>query len=874
MEKHFFLLPIRHRVDTCLVNEPLLPWSLRESVWARGMAHPQVIGSDHLPVRLTLPGLLNAAGHAAMPAPYRHTEGRLLPYDAEAAPVGRCLWAAVTAAQDEPSLAPWLGPAEQRAYGSMPATAVDKVFEHLHAAHDALARLVGRRQPSPTGPHPAEGDPAEGGKRLQAAILRYDALAACAPAAYQANAARHGIHSDAALRLTEGLRGASPRFGPTTQGQLQEELEKQAATVEEEIGQLRALLAADRKSAIKDFWRRHAQDIAQRWKAVRGDIEVEVPGPSGLWNVRVPNTQTLLTEAHDVMSAVGAFWREQYDKRPVDLPVFQAVLGRHVPRVPEGAWAKVQQHSMRDLQSALDKADGKAPGPNHLEAGFIKALPMPVQWLLVHSYRAVLRGAPPPAHWRDAHILLSPKVPGSARLDDYRPIAQGQLDMKLLTGPLTQRITEVLTRQGVVSDWQQGALPGSNTGPALFMAQRQLQQGKAQLRLLLRRPQGLRHRPARRPPPHPAPPLRTARDHRPPALPPHMRQAAHRHRTRADTARPHAAPPPARQPRKPPAVRATPGASAPSPGTPPVPSGKALVLQRGGDRCGLAQPRGACVAGGRAGHQACSLWNASHTTAYGGVGLVLSYTGLVGRGRVGVSPAPSTNTVISPTSKSLSGGCRRWSAASSSDTPPGYVARAWFRYRAAPPGQRVLRACSRAGALLWTDVAGPVPVSRNGLPPGQGPAGPVGRAPLHPVAVEGRLQPPLGRCVPRVIGAHPADHGGTWPGVRPPPFDRDGGVLLRGGPRRACGGTPPAPLARPFLAHYTGLPWGHGAAPDDPRREEGRLQVLRETLGSSRYGWGSSCGGNLSVPRTTRREATKPLSGRGGGGGDSRPRSR
>ena len=35
------LHPSRHRVDTFLVNEPLLPWSLRESVLARGMAHPQ-----------------------------------------------------------------------------------------------------------------------------------------------------------------------------------------------------------------------------------------------------------------------------------------------------------------------------------------------------------------------------------------------------------------------------------------------------------------------------------------------------------------------------------------------------------------------------------------------------------------------------------------------------------------------------------------------------------------------------------------------------------------------------------------------------------------------------------------------------------------
>ena len=272
------LHPSRHRVDTFLVNEPHLPWSLRNGVWACGMAHPQVIRSDHLPVRLALPGLLNAAGRATRPTPHSHREGRLLPYDAEAAPVQHCLWAAVTAAQDEPSLAPWLGPAEQHAYGSMPAAAVDEVFEHLHAAHDALARVVRRRQPSPAGTDAAGGDPPESGKRLHAAVLRYDTLAACAPAAYQADAARHGISSEAALRLAEELRCASPGLRPATQGQLQQ-LERQAAALEEDIRQLRALLAADRKRAIKDFWRRHAPDIAEWWKGVRGAIEVEAPGP-------------------------------------------------------------------------------------------------------------------------------------------------------------------------------------------------------------------------------------------------------------------------------------------------------------------------------------------------------------------------------------------------------------------------------------------------------------------------------------------------------------------------------------------------------------------------------------------------------------------
>ena len=220
---------------------------------------------------------------------------------------------------------------------------------------------------SPAWTDPAEGDLPEGGKRLQAAVLRYDTLAARAPAAYQADAARHGIRSEAALRLTEELRGVSPGFRPTTQGQLQGELERQAAALEQDIRQLRALLAADRKRAIKDLWRRHAPDIAQRWKAVRGAIEVEAPGPSGLWNVRVPNTQTLLTEAHDVMIAVRAFWRELYDKRPVDLPGFQAVLGRHVPRVPGGAWTQVQQYSMQDLK--FRPGQGRWQGPRSQPRG-------------------------------------------------------------------------------------------------------------------------------------------------------------------------------------------------------------------------------------------------------------------------------------------------------------------------------------------------------------------------------------------------------------------------------------------------------------------------------------------------------------------------
>ena len=98
-----------------------------------------------------------------MPTPYSHGEDRLLPYDSEASLVQRCLWAPVTAAQDEPSLAPWPGPAKQHTYGLMPAAAADKVFQHLHAAHDALACVAGGHSRPWRGQTRWEGNPPKAG---------------------------------------------------------------------------------------------------------------------------------------------------------------------------------------------------------------------------------------------------------------------------------------------------------------------------------------------------------------------------------------------------------------------------------------------------------------------------------------------------------------------------------------------------------------------------------------------------------------------------------------------------------------------------------------------------------------------------------------
>ena len=134
-------------------------------------------------------------------------------------------------------------------------------------------------------------------------ILRYDALAAIAPVAYQANAAQYGISPEAALRLPEALWDALPGSRPTMQDELQKKIEQQATALKEDIRHQGTLLAADCKRPIKDSWRSNCQDIVQLLKTVQEAIEVGATGPSGLWKVRVLNSQKVLTEAHNVMAA-------------------------------------------------------------------------------------------------------------------------------------------------------------------------------------------------------------------------------------------------------------------------------------------------------------------------------------------------------------------------------------------------------------------------------------------------------------------------------------------------------------------------------------------------------------------------------------------
>ena len=71
----------------------------------------------------------------------------------------------------------------------------------------------------------------------------------------------------------------------------------------------------------------------------------------------------------------------------------------------------MQDYTLQDLKDAVKEAvaDDKAPGSYRVTAALIAELPEPVQGLLVHAYRAILRGAEVPEACHEAIIWRMPK---------------------------------------------------------------------------------------------------------------------------------------------------------------------------------------------------------------------------------------------------------------------------------------------------------------------------------------------------------------------------------------------------------------------------------------------------------------------------------
>ena len=263
-----------------------------------------------------------------------------------------------------------------------------------------------------------------------------------------------GLASREATALLRHLRQVDPNFSLATMEDLRDALDQQLEQLDHRGEELRGVLRCNPRSSINDYWRGKLPDLQLRWAVIRGDINVVSCVPSGLWSVRVRESEKVLMGASEVIGEVRRYWEALYAKRPENLPAFERLVRAHIPRGVSDEWKSVQDYTLQDLRNAVKQAvaEDKAPQSNRVKAALIAELPEPVQGLLVHAYRPILRGAKVPESWHETTIWLMPKGTAAGDLDPYRPIALGQQDMRMLTTPLMRSFTVVLARKGLAAD--------------------------------------------------------------------------------------------------------------------------------------------------------------------------------------------------------------------------------------------------------------------------------------------------------------------------------------------------------------------------------------------------------------------------------------
>ena len=372
-----------HQLDSFFLNSPLVPWAARERPHLAPGRSPASLWSDHGPVVVDLPLAVAGKERVARMA-YSHAQGILHAVRPDSPGVREAAAAVLQKASGDRRLQAWLSSDQDTA--TMGTSEVQAVFDLLYAFRDDVSRVTGVRMPSGVDPQYPYGQ-AETEASLDQVVLVQQALAWRAHQLWQRDAAAAGLHSQKATSLLQHLRRVDPDLSPASVEDLRAALDQQLHQLETRVEELRDVLRSNRRRSIKDCWRGRVPDLQLRWTAIRGVINVVNYAPSGLWSVRVRESENVLLEASDVIGEVQRYWEALYAKRPVNLPAFERLVRAHIPKgVPE-EWRSVQDYTMQDLKDAVRQAvaDDKAPGSNRVTAALIAELPEPVHGLLVHA---------------------------------------------------------------------------------------------------------------------------------------------------------------------------------------------------------------------------------------------------------------------------------------------------------------------------------------------------------------------------------------------------------------------------------------------------------------------------------------------------------
>ena len=133
-----------HRLDSFLLNSPLVPWAARERPHLAPGRSPASLGSDHGPVVLDIP-LAVADKERVTRMAYSHAQGRLHAIRPDSPGVREAAAAVLQKACGDRRLQAWLSSDQDTA--TMGTSEVQAVFDLLYAFPDDVSKVTGVRMP-------------------------------------------------------------------------------------------------------------------------------------------------------------------------------------------------------------------------------------------------------------------------------------------------------------------------------------------------------------------------------------------------------------------------------------------------------------------------------------------------------------------------------------------------------------------------------------------------------------------------------------------------------------------------------------------------------------------------------------------------------
>ena len=134
----------RHRLDSFLLNSPLVPWAMRERPHLAPGTSPASLGFDHSSVVVSVP-LAVAAKERITRLAYSHSQGRRDALHPDFPGVRAAAAAMLRKACEDQALRGWLSSHHDAA--TMGAPEVQAVFDLLYAFRDEVSRVTGVRMP-------------------------------------------------------------------------------------------------------------------------------------------------------------------------------------------------------------------------------------------------------------------------------------------------------------------------------------------------------------------------------------------------------------------------------------------------------------------------------------------------------------------------------------------------------------------------------------------------------------------------------------------------------------------------------------------------------------------------------------------------------